>query len=140
MLRVEQLLVRMAAARSHTRAGLAHPDHIHAAMEGLALSDEQEVMVWWICGSGNGVDVVPGVAGSGKTHALAAARDAWNASGRTVIGVALSAQAARQLEAGSGIPSMTIARFQRALERPDPSTAPSPPVGCSASSASATAM
>lgn len=119
MLRVEQLLVRMAAARSHTGAGLAHPDHVDAAIEGRTLSDEQEGMVRRICESGNGVDVAPGVAGSGKTHALAAARDAWVASGRTVIGVALSAQAARQLEAGSGIPSMTIARFQRALERPD---------------------
>jgi ATP-dependent exoDNAse (exonuclease V) alpha subunit len=83
------------------------------------MSDEQEVMVRRICQSGNGVDVVPGVAGSGKTHALAAARDAWVTSGHTVVGVALSAQAARQLETGSGIPSMTIARFQRPLDRPD---------------------
>lgn len=119
MLRVEQLLIRMAAARPHTGAGLAHADQIDAAVAEQTLSNEQEVMVRRICGSGNGVDVVPGVAGSGKTHALAAARHAWAASGRTVIGVALSAQAARQLEAGSGIPSMTIARFQRALNRPD---------------------
>lgn len=119
MLRVEHLLVRMAAARPHDGAGLAHPDHINVAVAEQTLSDEQEVMVRRICGSGNGVDVVPGVAGSGKTHALAAARDAWAASGRTVVGVALSAQAARQLEAGSGIPSMTIARFQRALDRSD---------------------
>lgn len=119
MLRVEQLLVRTAAARPHIGAGLAHSDQLDAAIAGRTLSDEQDVMVRRICGSGNGVDVVPGVAGSGKTHALAAARDAWAASGRTVIGVALSAQAARQLEAGSGIPSMTIARFQRALDRPD---------------------
>jgi conjugative relaxase-like TrwC/TraI family protein len=119
MLRVEQLLVRMAAARPHTGAGLAQADHIDTAIDEQTLSDEQEVMVRRICESGNGVDVVPGVAGSGKTHALAAARDAWVVSGRTVIGVALSAQAARQLEAGSGIPSMTIARFQHALDRPD---------------------
>lgn len=119
MLRTEQLLIRMAAARPHTDAGLADPERVDAAIAERTLSDEQEVMVRRICGSGNGVDVVPGVAGSGKTHALAAARDAWAASGRTVTGVALSAQAARQLEAGSGIPSVTIARFQRALDRPD---------------------
>lgn len=74
-------------------------------------------MIRRICASGDGVEVVPGVAGSGKTHALAAAHDAWRASGRTVIGTALSAQAARQLEAGSGIPSMTIARLRKALDR-----------------------
>lgn len=119
MLRVERLLIRMAAARPHSGAGLARSDLLDSAIAATTLSDEQEAMVRRICESGNGVDVVPGVAGSGKTHALAAACNAWVASGRTVVGVALSAQAARQLQAGSGIPSMTIARFRRALDRPD---------------------
>lgn len=119
MLRVEQLLIRMAAARPHTGAGIASPAHVDAAIAARALSDEQQAMVRRICRSGNGVDVVPGVAGSGKTHALAAAHDAWSATGLTVVGVALSAQAARQLEAGSGIASMTIARFRRTLDRPN---------------------
>lgn len=119
MLRVERLLVRMATARPRAGAGLAHNGCVDAAISQRTLSDEQEVMVRRICQSGNGVDVVPGVAGSGKTHALAVAREAWAASGRTVIGVSLSAQAARQLEAGSGIPSVTIARFRRSLDRPD---------------------
>lgn len=119
MLRVEQLLIRMAGARPHSGAGLARSDLLHAAIAETTLSDEQEAMVRRICESGNGVDVAPGVAGSGKTHALAAACNAWVASGRTVVGVALSAQAARQLQAGSGIPSMTIARFRHALDRPD---------------------
>lgn len=118
MLRVEQLLIRMASARAHSNAGLARPELVDAALATRTLSDEQELMVRRICSSGNGVDVVPGVAGSGKTHALATARDAWTASGRTVVGVSLSAQAARQLEAGAGIPSMTIARFLRGLDRP----------------------
>lgn len=119
MLRLERLLIRMAGGRPNSDAGLANAALVDDAVSARTLSDEQEVMVRRICGSGNGVDVVPGVAGSGKTYALAAAHEAWVGSGRTVVGVALSAQAARQLEIGSGIPSMTIARLTRALNRPD---------------------
>ena len=38
-------------------------------------------MVRTMCSSGDGVEIVEGVAGAGKTFALAAARDAWPASG-----------------------------------------------------------
>jgi conjugative relaxase-like TrwC/TraI family protein len=119
MLRVEKNLIQMASARRSAGAGLARPAEITKAItERPSLSAEQQTMVRRICGSGDGVEVVPGIAGSGKTFALAAARDAWKASGHIVAGVALSAQAARQLETGSGIPSGTIARFQRDLDRP----------------------
>jgi conjugative relaxase-like TrwC/TraI family protein len=119
MLRVERNLIQMAGARRSAGAGLAKSTEIaRAVAERPTLSSEQQTMVQRICGSGDGVEVVPGIAGSGKTFALAAAHDAWEASGLTVVGVALSAQAARQLETGSGIPSATIARFQRDLARP----------------------
>src|SRR5690606_29103374 len=112
-------LIGMATHRRNVGAGLARADHVESAIGARpTLSEEQQTMVRRICGSGDGVEVVPGVAGSGKTHALAAAHDAWQASGRIVTGTALSAQAARQLEAGSGIPSMTIARLRKALDRP----------------------
>jgi conjugative relaxase-like TrwC/TraI family protein len=120
LLWVEKHLIAMAAHRRGAGAGLAHPEHVDAAIAARpSLGDEQETMVRRICSSGDGVEVVPGVAGSGKTHALAAAHEAWRDSGRTVSGTALSAQAARQLEAGSGIPSLTIARLRKALDRPD---------------------
>jgi conjugative relaxase-like TrwC/TraI family protein len=119
MLRVEKNLIQVAGARRSAGAGLARSDEIaRAVAERPTLSTEQQTMVRRICGSGDGVEVVPGIAGSGKTFALAAAHDAWKASGLTVVGVALSAQAARQLETDSGVPSATIARFQRDLERP----------------------
>ena len=47
--------------------------------------------------SGRGVDLVVGVAGSGKTTALAALRDAFEAEGYDVIGTSTSGQAARTL-------------------------------------------
>lgn len=60
-----------------------------------------------------------GAAGSGKTHALAAARDAWDDAGYTVIGCALAARAARQLQDDSQIPSVTLDRLLIDLDRAD---------------------
>ena len=120
MLRQEAHLIEMAQHRQGDGAGLADPSAIEAAVAARpTLSDEQRAMVRRICSSGDGVEVVPGVAGSGKTFALAAVREAWEAAGQQVLGAALSAQAARQLQAGSDIPSSTIAALERDLVRPE---------------------
>jgi conjugative relaxase-like TrwC/TraI family protein len=75
------------------------------------LSGEQAAMVRHLTTSGNGVDVVVGQAGTGKTYALAAAADLWRAAGLQPIGVALAARAASELQDGTGIPSSTVAQF-----------------------------
>ena len=95
----------MATGRRGVDAGLTRANHVELAIaERSTLSSEQKTMGLRICGSGDLVEVVPRVAVSDTTHPLAAASAAWLASGRTVIGATLSAQAARQLQQGSDIP------------------------------------
>lgn len=55
--------------------------------------------------------------GPGKTRALRAALQAWDATGHIVIGVSLAAVAARELQTGSGIPATSLARFLSDLQR-----------------------
>ncbi len=78
-----------------------------AVTERRSLTDEQRQMVEALCRSGRPVDVVVGRAGTGKTFTLDAVRQAFEASGHRVLGASLAARAARELEAGSGIPATT---------------------------------
>jgi ATP-dependent exoDNAse (exonuclease V) alpha subunit len=57
-------------------------------------------------------DLMAGYAGTGKSAKLGVARDAWEAAGYEVRGVALSGIAAENLESGSGISSRTIASME----------------------------
>jgi conjugative relaxase-like TrwC/TraI family protein len=118
MLATERSVIAMGLGRQHEFVGIAQGKHVEAALAARpSLSDEQVAMVRQLTGSGAGVDAVEGVAGSGKTHALAAAHDAWKHSGHRVIGCALAARAAAQLEEGSAITSMTVDRLLRQLHR-----------------------
>jgi conjugative relaxase-like TrwC/TraI family protein len=83
-----------------------------------SLSEDQRAMVAGLVTSGDGVEVVAAAAGSGKTYALDAAREAWQASGHRVIGAGLAARYAAELEAGSGIASFTVDRMLMDLRNP----------------------
>jgi conjugative relaxase-like TrwC/TraI family protein len=94
----------------------AEPNAVSAAVRDRpSLTGEQQRMVEQLCGSGRRIDVVVGHAGTGKTFALDAVRDAYESSGRRVIGAALAARAARELSAGSGIPASTAHALHAAL-------------------------
>lgn len=100
----------LASARTRATAGVAvvPPEALDGVLAGRTLSDEQVTMVRRLCSDGTGLDVVVGRGGSGKTFALGVAREAWDAAGVPVLGCALAARAAQNLEQESGIQSTTV--------------------------------
>jgi conjugative relaxase-like TrwC/TraI family protein len=118
LLALEQRLVDQAVARRDEGAGAVASDIALAALAARPeISDEQAAMVLQLTTGGRGVDVVIAAAGTGKTFALDAARDAWQRQGHHVIGAALAARAAAELEATAGIRSDTIASLLADLDR-----------------------
>jgi Ti-type conjugative transfer relaxase TraA len=119
MLATERRVVAHAVARRGDGVAVVRESTLQAALSAhFSLSSDQAVMVARVTTSGAGVDVVVGRAGAGKTFALGAAREAWESDGHRVIGCALAARAARELEAGSGIPSSTLAKLLGELDEP----------------------
>lgn len=118
LLRCERKLVDSAEGRQQAGVGLADEEALAQALAGRpSLSAEQQGMVTRLTTSGAGLEVVIGRAGTGKTWALDAARDAWQSSGHTVIGCSLAARAAQELQDGAGIQSSTLARLLIAIRQ-----------------------
>lgn len=88
------------------------------------LSGEQVEMVRAVCQSSQAVQPIAGRPGAGKTYAADACVEAFLASGIPVVGCALSATAAAELEAATslgsttGRPATTIARLLSELDDP----------------------
>jgi ATP-dependent exoDNAse (exonuclease V) alpha subunit len=117
ILEPERRTVAAAIAGRSGGVGVADAANIETAVSVRpSLSDEQAEMIRRLTLSGNGFDIVVGRPGSGKTFALDAVRSAYEASGYRVIGTALAARAAKELEAGSGIPSRTAASLRTAID------------------------
>jgi Ti-type conjugative transfer relaxase TraA len=87
-----------------------------AERRGLVLSGEQADALAHVT-DGRDLGVVVGHAGTGKSAMLGAAREAREAAGYEVRGVALSGIAAENLESGSGIASRTIASMEHGWEQ-----------------------
>ncbi|GLH78115.1 MULTISPECIES: Ti-type conjugative transfer relaxase TraA [unclassified Bradyrhizobium] len=87
-----------------------------AEAQGLVLSSEQAEALAHVT-NGRDLGVVVGHAGTGKSAMLGVAREAWEAAGFEVRGVALSGVAAENLESGSGISSRTIASLEHGWEQ-----------------------
>ncbi len=93
-------------------AALAAPEVIEAALvRHPSLSEEQRALVRAFCISGHQVQCAIGRAGSGKTTAMRAAAEAWQAAGFRVVGTAVKGEATRQLALSSGVPTETVAWF-----------------------------
>ena len=75
-----------------------------------SLTEGQKAMIPSVVTSGRPVELIVGLAGSGKTTAVDAARQAFEQAGYRVVGTSISGQAARTLGAEAGIgESHTIA-------------------------------
>ena len=81
------------------------------------LSDEQAGALRRLLSGGEGLAVLVGPAGTGKTLVLEAARSAWEATGHRVIGTALAGRTAAALGEAAGVPSFTLARLLSDDER-----------------------
>ena len=119
LLAIEAAILTESQRLRDGRFGWVYHRHV-AGMLAVAseLSPDQAAVVSGLCRSGDGVQLVEGPAGSGKTTALGVARAAWEAGGYRVIGAALAARAAAELQSGSGIRSSTLYRLLSDLDRP----------------------
>jgi len=110
LLALERRIIDGSSGRRDEQAGTVAPDRVEAVLSARPeLSTEQAGMVRRLLRGGEGVQVVVGPAGTGKTFALDAARAGWEAEGYRVIGAALARRAARELQDGAGIPSTSLA-------------------------------
>jgi conjugative relaxase-like TrwC/TraI family protein len=120
MLATEQRLIAAAVDRSGAGIAVATAGAVARSIaERPHLSDEQARMVTTVAGGVDGVVVVVGRPGSGKTTALGACRDAWEASGLRVVGCALAAETARTLQNESGIDSYTVTQLMADISDPE---------------------
>ena len=102
--RVDQFTARTAMAEREAELGT----YLTVGQQGAVLA---------VTTSGRGTELIVGVAGAGKTTALAALRQAFEADGFEVIGTSTSGQAARTLKRQAGIEaSRTLASLTWRLE------------------------
>jgi conjugative relaxase-like TrwC/TraI family protein len=119
LLALERRLIDAAIAGQGAKAGQASEQAVQRAMAGRStLGTDQRAMVERLCLAGERVAVVVGKAGTGKTFALTVAREAWHASDRAVLGVAVARRAANQLQVDAGIASTSVAALLTDLDRP----------------------
>jgi Ti-type conjugative transfer relaxase TraA len=116
MIEAEQRLHRAAELMAERERHEVNAADRQAALEraqarGLVLTGEQADALVHVT-DGRDLSLVTGHAGTGKSAMLGMAREAWEAAGYEVRGVALSGIATENLESGSGIASRTIASME----------------------------
>ena len=113
MLTAERSLLENADALAQRADHHVDPKRRTAVLTQHRLSAEQERAVVEVTTRGD-LKALAGVAGSGKSTALAAMREVWEAEGYTVKGAALAGIAAENLEVAAGIQSRTLASYELA--------------------------
>jgi conjugative relaxase-like TrwC/TraI family protein len=113
LLACEQAIVEGAERRATERTGMLHPRVPDLALADAEdpLSDEQLEAARSLVTDGRGVSVMQALAGTGKTRVLAALARIYESAGYTVIGVAPTGRAARELGDAARIEAFTIHRL-----------------------------
>jgi conjugative relaxase-like TrwC/TraI family protein len=118
LLAAEERIIRSAVARIEEGTGRVAPGTVDRVLGSHAhLDTEQADGVRALLTSGNGYDLVIGQAGTGKSTMLGAARAGWEEAGFKVIGTAVAARTASDLEAGTGIPSSSLTQLLADLRK-----------------------
>jgi hypothetical protein len=118
LLSVERHLVAAAQARQAEQAGVVAAELVRATLAAHpTIGDDQAGMVRDVCQRGDGVSVVEGRAGTGKTFALGVARHAWQVGGYRVLGAAPTGIATMSLEAEGFEETATVDRLLVELDR-----------------------
>jgi conjugative relaxase-like TrwC/TraI family protein len=105
LLQAEELIVRHAGQGCGRGLGVLDERRLGVALKRVAqpLSAEQRAVVWAIARSGNRIDTVEALAGTGKTTSAAVLRELYEEAGYHVLGAAPTARAVRELKERAGI-------------------------------------
>lgn len=117
MLTLEQEMIETAQNMSKNTSHAVTDEQLGATMAARpTLSQEQGDALRHITRDSGSITLVRGMAGTGKSFLLDAARETWEASGYSVQGVALQGKTAQDLQDGTGIKSQTMHSFLRELQ------------------------
>jgi conjugative relaxase-like TrwC/TraI family protein len=119
LLEVERDALALAVTGRDNGAPAADGRTVLRALAGSELAREQQRLVRAAALSRDRVVCVVGVAGSGKTTALAALNAVYRKTGVPVLGAAPSGRAADELQTATGIPSSTLHRLLLGADRTD---------------------
>jgi conjugative relaxase-like TrwC/TraI family protein len=112
LLAAEERIVKSALERIGERTAQVAPALVDQVLQRHPhLDGEQADGVRALLTSGNGYDLIIGQAGTGKSTMLRAARIGWEEAGFRVIGTAVAARTAADLETGTGIPSSSLTQI-----------------------------
>ena len=111
----ERRLIAVAIGRAGSGTGVV--DERTLATKPIALTGEQTAVLRSVARSGNGVDVIEALAGTGKTYLAGALRDVYQRAGYRVLGIAPTGRAVRELTDRAGIAAMTLDRALIELDR-----------------------
>ena len=117
ILAIEQRMIGSAETLRGAGRGAVPAEATAAVIERRpTIGADQAEMVRRLLADGDGVALVIGRPGTGKTYALNGAAEGWAAAGHRVRGAAPTRAAAAELEAAAGIPTVSVAALLAELD------------------------